>query len=90
MTAVPVQLAYKTCWHAPGYRDLRFVLTDEAGTEYELHLPPRDVQRVIYDCADAARQINDHPPLDWEQWRARLDWPEVTPWMDGPRSGAQS
>lgn len=78
-------LTFKTCWRAPGYRDLRLVLVDpETGKEYDLPLPPKDVQRLIFECADAAKQINDHPPLDWDVYRAQIIWPSVTPWMLGP------
>lgn len=83
-------LTYKTCWSAPGYRDLRFVLVDKTGAEYELHLPPKDVQRIIFECADAAKQINDHPPLDWEQWPSQILWPSIVPWMVGPAGGQRA
>lgn len=79
-----MQLKYKSCWHGPGYRDLLVVLVDEAGKEHELHLPPADVQRVIFDCAEAATQIGEpHPPIDWEQWPNQLVWPTITPWKAG-------
>lgn len=78
-------LTYKTCWRAPGYRDLTLVLVDPSGKEYELRLPPQDVQRLIFECADAAKQIGDpHPPLDWDAWPAQIVWPAVTPWKVGP------
>lgn len=79
-----MQLKYKSCWHGPGYRDLRFILVDETGKEHELHLPPADVQRVIFDCADAAKQIGDHPPIDWDAYPTQIIWPAVTPWKAGP------
>lgn len=79
------RLIYETCWHAPGYRDMRIVLRDpRTAKTYDLDLRPADVQRVIYDCADAAKQINNHPPLDWDQYRSTLYWPSVTTWMPGP------
>lgn len=87
----PTTLAYKTCWRAPGYRDLRLVLVDPAsGQEYELRLPPRDVQKLIFECADAAKQINNHPPLDWDQYRAQIFWPTIPPWMVGPAAPSRS
>lgn len=79
------RLVYETCWHAPGYRNMRIVARDpRTGKTYDLDLRPADVQRVIYDCADAAKQINDHPPLDWDQYRTTIDWPSVVTWMPGP------
>jgi len=78
------RLVYENCWHGPGYRDLRMVLRDaKTGKTYDLDLRPADVQRVIYDCADAAKQIGDHPPLDWDQHQATIHWPSITPWMPG-------
>ena len=79
------ELTLKNVWHGPGYRDLRLVMIDP-GTkrEYEMHLAPKDVQRMIYDCADAVKQINDHPPLDWDQYPVQIHWPQITPWMPGP------
>lgn len=78
-------LTFKTCWRAPGYRDLRLVLVDPTtGQEHELHLPPEHVQRLIFECADAAKQIGDHPPIDWDAWRAQIIWPTITPWKLGP------
>jgi len=77
------ELRFKSCWRAPGYRDLDFVLIDKGGREYRLRLPPADVQRVIFECADAAKQIGDHPPLDWDRWPATIYWPVVTPWKAG-------
>jgi hypothetical protein len=78
-------LTYKNCWSAPGYRDLRLVLVDPAtGKEYELQLSPKDVQTLIFECAGAVKQIGDHPPLDWEFYRAQIVWPTITPWKLGP------
>lgn len=85
------RLVYETCWHAPGYRDMRIVARDpRTGKTYDLDLRPADVQRVIYDCADAAKQINNHPPLDWEQYRATIHWPSVVTWMPGPAAPKDS
>jgi len=81
---LPTQLRYVTSGYAPGYRDLTLKLADAAGNEYELRLPPEKVQTLIYAVADVTRQINDHPPLDWDWWRAQIVWPAVTPWMPGP------
>lgn len=79
------RLVYENCWHGPGYRDLRVVLRDpRTGKNYDFDLPPADVQRMIWNCADAAKQIGDHPPLDWDQYRATIQWPTVIPWMPGP------
>lgn len=62
-------LTYKTCWRAPGYRDLRLVLVDPAtGKEYELRLAPKDVQTLIFEFAEAAQQIGDQPPIDWDTY----------------------
>ena len=78
-------LKYKSCWHAPGYRSLGVVMVDpETGTEYQLSVGPKDLQRLINDCADAAKQMNDHPPLDWQEYPSSVYWPVVTPWMAGP------
>lgn len=85
------RLVYETCWHAPGYRDMRIVARDpRTGKTYDLDLRPADVQRVIYDCADAAKQINDHPPLDWDQYRSTIYWPSVVTWMPGPPAAKDS
>jgi hypothetical protein len=85
------RLVYKTCWHAPGYRHLRMELVEpRTGKIYDFDLLPADVQRVIYDCADAVKQINDHPPLDWPQYRAQIYWPSIVPWMKGPPADATS
>lgn len=78
-------LTYKSCWRAPGYRDLRLVLVDPATSEeYELPLPPKDVQTLIFECADAATQIGDQPPIDWDAFRVQIMWPTITPWKPGP------
>lgn len=85
------RLIYENCWHGPGYRDLRMVLRDpKTGKTYDLDLRPADVQRVIYDCADAAKQINNHPPLDWDQYRTTIHWPNVVTWMPGPAAPKDS
>ena len=77
-------LIYKTCWRAPGYRDLTLVLLDPAnGKEYELQLPPKEVQTLIFECADAAKQIGDLPPIAWDVYRAQIVWPTITPWKVG-------
>lgn len=79
------RLTYKTYSHAPGYRDLTLKLVDPAtGKEYELDLRPADIQRVIFACADATKQIGTEPPIDWETWRAQIIWPHVIPWRVGP------
>lgn len=81
----PTQLSYVTSSYAPGYRDLTLILTDNAGNNYELRLPPGKVQTLIYACADVVKQIGvPHPPIDWDQYRAQINWPAVTPWMNGP------
>lgn len=81
---LPTQLKYLTSGYAPGYRDLTLKLADSAGNEYELRLPPDKVQSLIYACADVVAQISNRPPIDWDQYRAQLHWPTVTPWMNGP------
>jgi hypothetical protein len=82
-------LTYKTAWRAPGYRDLTLVLVDPATSkEYELHLPPADVQKLIFECADAAKQISDRPPIDWDTYRSQIVWPTITPWKPGPAGSA--
>jgi hypothetical protein len=78
-------LTYKGCWRAPGYRDLTLVVVNPAtGKEFELRLPPEDVQSLIFDCAGAARQIGAGPPIDWDAYRAQIFWPMITPWQMGP------
>ncbi len=85
------RLVYETCWHAPGYRDMSIIARDpRTGKTYDLDLRPADVQRVIWDCADAAKQINDHPPLDWDQYRATIYWPSVVTWMPGPPASTEN
>lgn len=83
-------LTLKSIWRASGYRDLTLTMVDPTSRmEYELHLPPKAVQRLIHECADAVRQIGEkHPPIDWDQYPTQILWPEVTPWMAGPRAVA--
>jgi hypothetical protein len=84
------QLAYKNCWQAPGYRNPVFVLVDpKTGNEFELSLQPRDLQRVINECADAAKQIGGHPPIDWDQHPYPVYWPQITAWISGPPKPAK-
>ncbi|MGL3208728.1 hypothetical protein [Bradyrhizobium sp. BR 1433] len=89
-TRPSIELKYKNCWHAPGYRDLRMVLVDpKTGEEYDFIIPSADLQRVIYDCADAAKQIGaPHPPIDWDAYPAQIFWPSITPWKAGDRTPA--
>jgi hypothetical protein len=78
-------LALKNIWNGPGYRDLRLDMIDpDTRREYALRLSPQDVQRLIYACADAVKQIGTHPPLDWKYYPTQIHWPEVRPWMVGP------
>jgi hypothetical protein len=76
-------LKYKSCWHAPGYRSLGVVMVDPDGREYQLSIGPKELQRLINDCADAAKQIGGHPPIDWEEYPHSVYWPEVKPWIAG-------
>ncbi|MCP1832786.1 hypothetical protein [Bradyrhizobium sp. USDA 4545] len=86
MTQPRPQLTLKTCWQAPGYRSPRFVLVDEAGREYDWQLTPQVLQRVINECADAAKQIGPpRGPIDWAEYPAQVYWPQITPWAPGPR-----
>jgi hypothetical protein len=56
-----------------------------------LALRPADVQRIIFACAEATKQISNHPPLDWDVYKAQIFWPTVTPWKaGGSRDAAQS
>lgn len=77
-------LSYKGCWQAPGYRQLSIVAVDEAGREYDLHIPAKELQRLINECADAAKQIGGHPPIDWDDYPVQIYWPQVSPWIAGP------
>ena|ERR1700676_1053726 len=77
-------LTYKGCWQAPGYRNLSIVATDDAGKEYQVHVAPKDLQRLIWECADAAKQIGTEPPIDWADYPTQIVWPQVTPWIIGP------
>lgn len=79
----PATLRYVTSGFAPGYRDLTLNCVDSDGNEYRLELRPDDVQRVIFACADAAKQIGNDPPLDWDQYKTQIFWPNVTPWKRG-------
>lgn len=81
-------LTYKSCWTAPGYRNLTLVLTDASGKEYEAHLAPKDVQRLIWECADAVKQIGADPPIDWPEYPTQIVWPQITPWIAGPQRRA--
>lgn len=85
-------LTLQHIWTAPGYRDLRLVMLDPATRkEYELQLGPKDLQRLIYECADAVKQIGDpHPPIDWDRYPVQIHWPTVTPWAAGPAPKAKS
>lgn len=82
-------LKYVTHAYAPGYRELDLRLADEAGREYRLLLPPGDVQRLIFACAEVARQIGVHPPIDWDTHRATIMWPAVIPWKAGQTNKAE-
>ena len=83
----PTQLEYVTSGYAPGYRYLTLTLKDSAGNEYELQLSPAKVQTLIYACTDVVRQINNHPPLDWDRYPSQIYWPAVQVlWMRGPDS----
>jgi len=83
-TAPTTRLTYETYSQAPGYRDLTLKLTDpKTGKEYDLDLRPADVQRVIWACAEVAKQIGDLPPIDWEAYRSQIFWPTITPWKVG-------
>lgn len=85
------RLKYLTSSYAPGYRDLTLIAVDpETGQRFELHLPPGDVERVMFACADVVKQIGNHPPLDWDQYRATIHMPQVTPWMPGPVAQKES
>lgn len=88
-TRLPTQVSHVTTWAGAGYRDLLLVLKDSAGNEYELRLPPEKMQSLINSCADVTSQISDHPPLDWDQYRAQIHWPQVTPWMNGPAAPSE-
>jgi hypothetical protein len=83
--AVSKNLNYKGCWQAPGYRNLSIVATDDAGKEYQVHVSPKDLQRLIWECADAAKQIGTEPPIDWADYPTQVVWPQVTPWIIGQR-----
>ena len=75
-------LNLKSVWQAPGYRELTLVMADPATRkEYKLRLSPKDVQRLIYECADAVKQTGEpHPPIDWEEYPFQIHWPDITPW----------
>lgn len=77
-------LKYVTYAHAPGYRDLDLRLVDEAGREYRLVLPPKDVQSLIFACAEVAGQIGTLPPIDWDAYPTTITWPTITPWKALP------
>ncbi len=77
-------LSYKSCWQAPGYRQLTIVVTDDTGRVYDLHIGPKDLQRLINECADAAKQIGGRPPIDWDDHPAQIYWPQISPWIAGP------
>jgi hypothetical protein len=65
-------LKYKSCWHAPGYRSLGVVMVDpDTGKEFQLSVGPKDLQRLINDCADAAKQISDIRRLTGKNIRRR-------------------
>lgn len=81
-------LTYKSCWQAPGYRSPTLTFTDAAGKEYECTLTPKELQLVIYECAEAARGCGGKPPIDWDKYPTRVVWPQVTPWVDGPSKKA--
>jgi len=83
-------LTLKRIWQAPGYRNLTLTMVDpQTRKEYELRVPPKDLQRLINECADAARQIGEpHPPIDWDHYPAQIYWPTITPWMAGKRKAA--
>lgn len=85
-------LKYKSCWHAPGYRSLGIVMVDpDTGKEFQLAIGPEQLQRLINDCADAARQIGAHPPLDWERHPSVIYWPSISPWRAGaPKKAANA
>lgn len=83
-----ISLTLRTSGYAPGYRDLSLIVVDASGREYDLRLRPQDVQSLIFDCASVTKQINDHPPLDWDQYPATIMWPAVTPWKEGTKKDA--
>jgi len=76
-------LTYKTYSTAPGYRSLGVVAVDKDGQEYELRLNPDGLENLIFACADVAKQIGDHPPLDWDQFPRTVTWPHITTWKPG-------
>jgi hypothetical protein len=85
---MPTALVYKSCWQAPGYRSPKLTFVDPAsGREYECSLSPRDLQRVILECAESAKQISSHPPIDWDEYPRQVYWPSITPWVPGPSAG---
>ncbi len=82
-----MKLELKNIWNGPGYRDLSLTLVDpQTKREYDLHIPVKDMQRLINACADAVKQIGaPHPPIDWDRYPTKIYWPQVTPWVDGKR-----
>lgn len=72
-------------WTAPGYRTLTLDLVDPATQKVQrVHLSAEDVQRLIFGCADAVRQIGrGEPPIDWDDFPFQIVWPAVTPWAKG-------
>lgn len=77
-------LDLKSIWNGPGYRDLLLVFVDPTSQrETEVRVQAKDMQRLINACADAVKQINMHPPLDWDIYPTQIYWPQVTPWMPG-------
>lgn len=77
-------LTYTACWQAPGYRQLTIVATDNTGRVYDLHIGAKDLQRLINGCADAAKQIGAHEPIDFKEHPVQIYWPQITPWIAGP------
>lgn len=77
-------LDLKGIWQAPGYRSLTLSLIDPVSKrEYDVHLSPKDLQHLINECADAAKQIGTEPPIDWDQYPSQVYWPTITPWKVG-------
>ncbi|MEY9419402.1 hypothetical protein ABIF69_005844 [Bradyrhizobium japonicum] len=69
-----MNLRYSSCWFTPGYRKLTIELKDDKGNVHDLHLTPRDVERMAWACHEAARS-GEREPIDWEQHPQPLSWP---------------
>jgi hypothetical protein len=80
-------LDLKHIWTAPGYRTLSLTLIDPlTKREYDVHVAPADLQRLINACADAAKQIGVEGAIDWDQHPTQIYWPAITPWKAGRRA----